>query len=387
MLQLSNTIFEACNLNQITTLVTIDQSSAFDVLEHKTLLNKLELYNFGTETLNWIKSYLMNRSQYVNIGTKNSRYSTVHQGVPQGSVLGPILYILYINKLPAIINNAGTCTNQVHATRDRLFTDNCPTCGVIPTYADDSTMAITTNTRFEAQELLNSNMYKMKKYLDANSLSMNMGKTEIVQCMVRQKRTRIGPPPQITVQKPDGTLKQITAATSCRLLGTNINQDITWKHHLEQGKKALLPALRSLIGMLTHIGKNIPVNSKILLANGLIVSKVTYLIQMWGGLTLRYTKKIQRLLNKCARVITGASKKTRTRDLMIKCGWLYFAELVTLHSLLMLWKILHIETPYHLAKTVQLNENNYTVTTAGRLQMTRRSFKWRSVQEWNKLSL
>ena len=63
-----------------------------------------------------------------------------------------------------------------------------------------------------------------------------------------------------------------------------------------------------------------------------------YLIQIWGGLTLRDTKKIQVLLNKCARVITGAPKKTRTRDLMIKCGWFYFAELVTLHSLLDLIK-------------------------------------------------
>ena len=357
------------------------------MINHTTLLNKLELYNFGQEALQWTNSYLENRSQYVNIGTRNSRYSTIHRGVPQGSVLGPILYILYINELPAITNDAGTCTNQVHKIREKLFTDNCETCGIIPTYADDSTMVIMTDNRFEAQEKLNRNMEKNKKYMDANELSMNMGKTEIVQCMVRQKRTRIGgAPPQITVQKPDGTLKQITAAISCRLLGTNINQDITWKHHLEQGERALLPALRSQIGMLTHIGQNIPMRSKLLLANGLIVSKVTYLIQMWGGLNLRDTKKIQVLLNKCARVITGAPRKMRTRDLMVKCGWLYFAELVNLHSLLMLWKILHMRKPYYLAKTIYLDQNNLAITSVPRLQMTRQSFKWRSAQEWNMLN-
>ena len=95
-----------------------------------------------------------------------------------------------------------SCTNQVHVqTRDRLFSDNCTDCGAIPTYADDSTMVITTSTRFKAQEKLSKNMYKMKEYLNSYSLSMNMGKTEIVQCMVRQKRTWVeGAPPNYSDQ-------------------------------------------------------------------------------------------------------------------------------------------------------------------------------------------
>ena len=87
----------------------------------------------------------------------------------------------------------------------------------------------------------------------------------------------------MTVTKPDGTIKTITAAESIRLLGANINKDAIWKHHLHLGDKALLPALRAIIGALMHLAPNIPKKSRLLLANGLVISKVLYLISMWGG--------------------------------------------------------------------------------------------------------
>ena len=117
MLQLSDAIFNGCDTNKITTLVTLDQSAAFDVLRHQTLMRKLAMYNFGENVLTWIESYLKFRSQYVSIGTRNSTYRNVTSGVPQGSVLGPILYILYVNELPSILNDEN-CTEDVHTMTD-----------------------------------------------------------------------------------------------------------------------------------------------------------------------------------------------------------------------------------------------------------------------------
>ena len=145
--------FNGCDVKKITTLVTLDQSAAFDVLCHQNLTRKLSLYNFGTEAIKWIESYLTFRSQYVSIGTRNSVYSNIKTGVPQGSVLGPILYVIYVNELPTLTNDTD-CTNDVHESRDNsnLFGENCETCGQLPTYADDSTIVICTRNCFDAQE-------------------------------------------------------------------------------------------------------------------------------------------------------------------------------------------------------------------------------------------
>ena len=87
LLQMSNDIFENCNVNKISTAVTIDQSAAFDVLQHDNLLRKLKVYGFSDSAVNWIHSYLEHRSQYMTVGTKQSKYWSVRNGVPQGSVL------------------------------------------------------------------------------------------------------------------------------------------------------------------------------------------------------------------------------------------------------------------------------------------------------------
>ena len=130
--------------------------------------------------------------------------------------------------------------------KKRLFTDNCDNCGSVPIYADNATFVINTVDRITAQTKI----------------------LEIIEIMTRQKRVRMsGSPPQLTVLKPDGVLKIITASESIRLLGANIQRDLSWKSHLEEGEKAILPALRSTIGALKFISKNIPTKSRLLLAS------------------------------------------------------------------------------------------------------------------------
>ena len=98
------------------------------------------------------------------------------------------MYVVYVNELPAVLNDEN-CTNDAHVKTNEsdLFDDNCVKCGQIPTYADDSTVVISTDNRFEAQSKIVSIIDSVKTFLTANSLSLNLGKTEIVEIMVRQK--------------------------------------------------------------------------------------------------------------------------------------------------------------------------------------------------------
>ena len=224
-------------------------------------------------------------------------------------------------------------------------------------------------------------------FLVANSLSLNLSKTEIVEVMVWQKRARLpGLPPQLTVQKPDGSLKVILAKDSCRLLGANLNRDATWAHQIHLGEKSILKTLRSTLGFLSHISKNMPVKSRLLLANGLFLSKLLYLLPMWGGISKSDSKKIQSLLNKCARMVLGSSRRVRTRTLMENCGWLYFRELVNYHSIVQMFKIVNIGTPVNLRNKINIRPDKRIDFTPGRLKISRDSFKWRTSTAWNELS-
>ena len=223
--------------------------------------------------------------------------------------------------------------------------------------------------------------------MDANSLAINLGKTEIVEIMVPQKRVRItGLPPQISVTKPDGTLKIIAAKDSCKLLGVNLNRDATWSHHLHTGEKPLLSTCRSTLGALTHILKSLPTESRLLLANGLLISRIIYLIPMWGGVNRKESKQIQVIINKCARMVLGKTRRTRTRALMIGCNWFYFSELVQYHSLLIMWKLVHLNIPRHLRSKIEISQDNIVNTTKGRIKTSSSSFRWRTIQDWNDLS-
>ena len=143
--------------------------------------------------------------------------------------------------------------------------------------------------------------------------------------------------------------------------------------------------LRSVLGALTHLSKNLPKKSRLLLANGLFISRILYLLPMWGRLPLRDAKKLQTLMNKCARVVLNKNRRTRTRTLMIGCNWLYFTELVNFHSLVQLYKIVKFETPTNLRSLFTVTQEGRIVHNPARLAISRNSWKWRVTQSWNTL--
>ena len=196
--QLLESLYEATDSNNIATILAIDQSAAFDTVKHELLIKKLKKYNCGENTLRWITSYLSYRSQYVYIGGKSSSMKPVHSGVPQGSIIGPLLYIIYTNEICDVMRIKQNC-QHLPDNLEYLFGHSCNECGMITSYADDTTLINRSNSRTQNQRKLIEGLDSLETFCNNNSLTINRSKTTISEVMVGQKRVRTsGNPPTLT---------------------------------------------------------------------------------------------------------------------------------------------------------------------------------------------
>ena len=135
----------------------IDFKKAFDTVNHDILLKKLELYGIKGQALNLLKSYLSNRHHKCQIGNFVSSKHLIKFGAPQGSILGPLLFLLYINDLPECLKS----------TRPRLF-------------ADDTNLTASGPSITDIENAVNSDLQNLRNWLIANRLSLNVTKTEFM---------------------------------------------------------------------------------------------------------------------------------------------------------------------------------------------------------------
>ena len=154
---------------------------------------------------------------------------------------------------------------------------------------------------------------------------------------VKQKKEEQG---QISYQD-----KHIMDSTYCRLLGMNLQNNMSWDSHLTTGKKALLPACRKKLSMLARLNNCLSTSARLHLVNALIISKLTHGICLWGNTADNLVNIAQITMNIAARFVTGDKRSTSKKVLMNKCNWLDISQLTPNHSLLQMFKTVRWGVP------------------------------------------
>lgn len=270
-------------------MVFVDLKKAFDTVDHTILIAKMKQYGLSELALRFFRSYLENRSQGCLVNGHLSHKLPIKCGVPQGSILGPLLFLIFINDLP-----------------------NCFNSGTAAMYADDTTVTFSADDTASLEFQINKELESLDKWLIVNKLSLNVSKTEFMLVTTRQKRAFINEALSINING-----KPISQVKSAKTLGLHIEETLSWSKHIEHIYKKVGP----LLGLLKRLRNYVDLDTLVNIYNALIQPHLEYGCVVWDGLDKGLVVKLQRLQNRAARIITRASWEVRSNDILSNLGW------------------------------------------------------------------
>ena len=272
LVDLTEDIRNAIDNNKFACGIFIDLQKAFDTADHNILLKKLEHYGIRGIANNWFRSYLSNRKQFVSIVGFESEITNMDFGVPQGSVLGPLLFLLYINDLNKAIKYSKT----------RHF-------------ADDTNLLINNDSLKKLKKYLNLDLKQLCKWLRANKISLNCSKTELI--IFRHPNKQINYELKIKING-----KKLLPSNFVKYLGIILDPHLNWSHQAD----SLSTKLTRAAGMLSKIRYYVSETSLRNIYFGIFSSLLTYGSQIWGQFSNKYICRLQRIQNKAVRIINFA---------------------------------------------------------------------------------
>ena len=338
-------------------IVLLDLSAAFDLVSPSLLLRKLEVYGLDSDFLNWIRCYLSGRKQTVWVDHIMSPWLDVSVGVPQGSILGPLLFVIFANDFPFNL----TCS--------------------LDQYADDGTLSCSDRSAVGINRTLRDNCLHTSVWMDQNELCLNADKTHLMVCGTAQRTQQVRLEHEIQVEI-DGLQLIESESNSENLLGVTFQTNLKWNLQVKELQNRLKNRLAGLmkVKFLTSI------SHKKVIAESIFQSVLTYCIAAWGGTSKVNINSLQVLQNQAARIVLNKPKRVHRVELYSTLPWLTVNQLIVFHRILSVYNIRRSREPEYLASYL-LNDNirGNIVIPITASSLLRRSFVIHGAELWNSL--
>lgn len=295
--------------NLYTIAVSLDLRRAFETVNRKILLKKLKRYGIGGKVLNWIKGYLTDRKQVTKIGDTTSPPIEVKHGVPQGSILGPLLFLVYINDIDKFVD-----------------------CDYIHIFADDTLISVSDENLDRVLFKINSVLRSLNKYLKMNKLKLNVNKSKAMIITTPYKYNQISNN-QISIEINN---EQIEIVKEIKYLGFMLDNHLLFSGHFEYIKKKILKKLY----FFSRVSQHLSLNSRITVYKTIIQPHFEYCPTLLYFFDFNKMSQLQKLQNRAMRIILRCNRMTpismmlQTLDLLKVERRLYYLVMTYIYKMI-----------------------------------------------------
>ena len=311
LLQLIDDILKDAEDGHESALLMCDLSSAFDTVNHSLLVEKLKLYGLSENAIKFIQCYLRGRSQFCDINGAKSSTRDIDVGVFQGSVAGPLLFIIFFNDIMELEDG------------DTLISG----------YADDNNYKLKLDKdKLKNQLKLKVKMEQIEQYMNSNGLKLNVEKTQLL--IMNPGRKRMNDDLSLLF---NGHL--VEPEKNVRFLGVIISNNLRWNDYILNSEKSVLNFCYKKLRALKLMSRFCDEEQRKLLANGMIISKLTFCLSVWGNASMFLKKKIQSMLNQTYRVVkqdwTNSSRQVHiSLQYLSLDGWIKYMDYMTAKTMM-----------------------------------------------------